>query len=167
MAGGGGGLRGRPRKPTKLRLLEGNRGKRPLPKNEPDPESGEPDLPHAVRRNPVALGEWKRLASLAQMKRARVLTLADGPMLEATARAYAEYESAASFVEENGETYECPTKGGGIMIRKYPQVEIAADAWRRYVTGLTHFGLSPMTRGKVERIGDDEDNRDPAEGHFG
>ena len=25
-----------------------------------------------------------------------------------------------------------------------------ADAWRRYVAGLAHFGLSPSSRGKVQ-----------------
>lgn len=36
-------MRGRPRKPTALRILEGNRGKRPLPKDEPVPTG------HAVK----------------------------------------------------------------------------------------------------------------------
>ncbi len=33
-------MAGRPRKPTALRVLEGNAGKRPLPKNEPKPPVG-------------------------------------------------------------------------------------------------------------------------------
>ena len=50
---------GRPRKPTALRVLQGNAGKRPLPKGEPQPELGcepPPWLPDDAR------SQWSRLA---------------------------------------------------------------------------------------------------------
>jgi hypothetical protein len=37
--------RGRKPKPTKLRILEGNRGKRPLPVGEPEPDPSVPSPP--------------------------------------------------------------------------------------------------------------------------
>ena len=163
----GAGLRGRPRKPTKLRLLEGNRGKRALPKDEPQPEACEPKLPATVKRDPVALAEWQRIASLTLLKHAAVLTLADGPMLEATSRAYSEYESADAALRGYGsETYSSITQGGGVIHRPYPEVAIRADAWRRWVAGLTHFGLSPATRGKVKTVGGDSGHGDEAEAFF-
>ena len=36
---------GRPKKPTKLKLIEGNPGKRPLPKNEPKPKIKKSEAP--------------------------------------------------------------------------------------------------------------------------
>jgi phage terminase small subunit len=38
-------MAGRPRKPTALRVLQGNAGKRPLPKNEPKPPPGKAECP--------------------------------------------------------------------------------------------------------------------------
>lgn len=64
---------GRPRKPTALKLLQGNPGKRPLPKNEPHPKVGcdpPPWLPLDARV------EWKRLAP--GLLRYRLLTELDG-----------------------------------------------------------------------------------------
>jgi P27 family predicted phage terminase small subunit len=125
-------------------------------------------MPPAVARDAVAVAEWVRLTELTQLKNAKVLTLADGPMLEATARAYAEYEAADLAIRADGGalTYTSTVKGGGIISRPKPEAAIRSDAWKRWVAGLTHFGLTPATRGKVERVDDEPEQRDPAEDHF-
>jgi P27 family predicted phage terminase small subunit len=147
------GLRGRPRKPTAIHLVKGNPGRRPLPKGEPKPEQGDPAKPPPVARDAVASAEWDRLVANTTLKHARVLTKQDGQMLEATARAYSEYEAAdVALREAGGLTYESTTPSGGVIVRSRPEVTIRADAWRRWVSGLTHFGLSPATRGKVQAI---------------
>ena len=53
-------MRGRRPKPTSLKLIEGNPGKRPLDRNEPRPSPGVPTCP--AHLNPSAKAEWKRLA---------------------------------------------------------------------------------------------------------
>jgi P27 family predicted phage terminase small subunit len=155
------GLNGRKRKPTALRLVDGNRGKRPLPKAEPKPKRGAPPIPPHVKSDPVAAEEWKRLAALTGAPSIGVLTVSDGPILEATVLAYSTFRLASAALEKSL-TYTCPTKNGGTMVRSRPEVFIAADAWRRYVVGLTHFGLSPATRSKVSALPYDGQEKDPA-----
>jgi phage terminase small subunit len=50
---------GRPPKPTRLKVLQGNPGKRSLPKNEPKPAAGAAPPPWM---SPAARKEWARLA---------------------------------------------------------------------------------------------------------
>src|SRR5262249_51212685 len=80
----------------------------------------------------------------------RVVTVADGPALELLAAALIEYETSVRVVLEQGATYEAKTESGAVMHRARPEQAIAADAWRRAVTGLGHFGLTPTSRSKVE-----------------
>ena len=51
--------RGRPPKPTALKILEGNRGKRALNTDEPKPKSGAPKCPSFL--SPEAKKEWRRI----------------------------------------------------------------------------------------------------------
>lgn len=155
------GLNGRRRKPTALKLVDGNRGKRPLPKAEPKPQRGVPAIPSHVKTNAIAAEEWKRLIALAGAPNVGVLTISDGPILEATVLAYSTFRQASAALDK-GLTFKCRTKSGGTMVRALPEVFIAADAWRRYVVGLTHFGLSPATRSKVAAIPDDGEEKDPS-----
>ncbi|MEO8277764.1 MAG: P27 family phage terminase small subunit [Thermoanaerobaculia bacterium] len=154
------GLDGRRRKPSHLRIVDGNRGKRAAPKKEPKPTRGIPATPSHVKADELAHAEWARLVTITNAPRTGVLTLADGPMLEATVLAYSTFRQAFAALTK-GLTYKCATKSGGVMYRQRPEVFIAADAWRRYITGLTHFWLSPAARGKVATIADDEE-KDPA-----
>lgn len=154
------GLDGRKRKPTALRLVQGNREKRPLPKKEPKPKRGVPEIPVHLKSEPIAAAEWKRLVAITNAPGSAVLTLSDGPILEATVLAYSTFRQASAALKQ-GLTFKYRTKTGGTMVRARPEAFLAADAWRRYVTGLSHFGLSPATRGKVSVILGDEE-KDPA-----
>ena len=52
--------RGRPPKPTAIKELEGNPGKRPLNKNEPKPKAKAPKCPPWLESD--AKKEWRRLS---------------------------------------------------------------------------------------------------------
>jgi len=54
-------MRGRRPKPTRLKMLTGNPGKRPLNPNEPRPEATIPDAPAELSAG--ARAEWDRLAA--------------------------------------------------------------------------------------------------------
>ena len=76
--------RGRKPKPTAMKILEGNPGKRPLNVNEPVPPVGNIKCPTWLL--PEAKKEWKRLApSLEAMG---VLTMADLTAFEGYCQAY-------------------------------------------------------------------------------
>lgn len=145
---------GRPPKPTHLRLAEGNPGKRPLPKNEPKPKVCLPKAP--VYLDGIARAAWVAIGGrLLGMK---VMTDADAKALELVCMAYSQFRRAQAVVAKEGMTCEVPVlnKDGeeiGSRIKKRPEVEIAADAWRRVMRGLIEFGLTPSSRTKVQVAG--------------
>ena len=66
-------MRGRKPKPTRLKVITGNPGKRPLNLDEPMPEPIVPDFPPEL--SPAAQIEWHRLAG--ELGKLRVLTNLD------------------------------------------------------------------------------------------
>lgn len=71
------------RKPTPLKVIEGNRGKRDLPKDEPKPQPKAPDLPKDI--DTAAKKTWNRLAPIAE--RLGLLTEVDGDSFAALCQA--------------------------------------------------------------------------------
>ena len=65
-------MRGRRPKPTRLKMLTGNPGKRPLNGNEPRPAPAVPDCPAEL--GPLARTEWNRLVGELAAKAAAVET---------------------------------------------------------------------------------------------
>lgn len=78
-------MRGRRPKPTALKVLEGNPGKRPLNRREPQPLRSIPTCP--AHLSPTAKGEWKRLAG--QLHRLGILSQLDRAALAAYCQATA------------------------------------------------------------------------------
>ena len=68
------GKRGPPRKPTALRILEGNRSNRALPKGEMQPRRGVPPPPAAWPEDKQM--QW--LETCEELDRCGMLTLIDG-----------------------------------------------------------------------------------------
>ena len=68
-------MAGRP-KPTTLKLIEGNPGKRPLPENEPTPYPKAPECPDDIDSG--AQDVWKRLGP--KLERLGLLTETDGDL---------------------------------------------------------------------------------------
>lgn len=73
-------MQGRPPKPTALKVLEGNRGKRRLNDAEPKPTKGA-TMPECFRSHPVLVAEWKRHAE--RLERLGLLTEVDDDSLAA------------------------------------------------------------------------------------
>src|SRR3954470_9706696 len=78
-------MRGRRPKPTRLKVLTGNPGKRPLNTNEPEPEPAVPECPPEL--GPVAKREWDRLVN--ELSSLRLLTNLDRGALASYCGAYA------------------------------------------------------------------------------
>lgn len=137
-------MAGRRPKPTALKIVSGNPGKRKLNAQEPEAAIGTPAMPnHLTKRAKEA---WERIAP--ELEAMRVLTLPDGPALELLCDAYAEWRAARAVVTKRGATYRAFTKNG-YMMRVRPEVAIASDAWRRIKAMLVEFGLTPAARSKV------------------
>jgi phage terminase small subunit len=83
-------MRGRKPKPTHLKLLEGNPGRRGPNAGEPQPAQRVPTCPSHLC--PPAKAEWKRLA--AQLTVLRILTDLDRAALAAYCQAYGRWVEA-------------------------------------------------------------------------
>ena len=133
---------GRPPIPTHLKALAGTLQPSRTNAAEPTPAiylTTPPDwLSERARRYWGDIG-----AVLLNMQ---VCTVADGPAMQLLTEALAEWAEARQAVQERGLTYDTITVSGGILRRPNPEVAIAADAWRRTLTMLTQFGLTPASR---------------------
>jgi phage terminase small subunit len=132
--------------PTRMKALKGTlRGDRANAR-EPRPELGKPrpsrELALDVRR------EFDELVRL--LAPLGVLTVVDGLALELGAVALAEYWWHEAVIREKGATYETTTPAGSTMIRPRPEVPLAADAWRRASAMLREYGLTAVSRARVE-----------------
>ena len=84
------GSQGRRPKPTAIRRLEGNRGKRAWNHDEPEPPDGIPRCPKHLA--PVARTEWRRVARALHAM--GVLTPIDRAALAAYCQSYAKWVEA-------------------------------------------------------------------------
>ena len=130
--------RGRKPKPTALKVLEGNPGKRPLNDREPVPPKATLKCPAWLL--PEAKKEWKRLAPALEAM--GVLTMADLTAFEGYCQAYARWKEAEEFITRHGSIY----KDGEGRIRPNPNIAIANQQMREIKSFAAEFGLTPSTR---------------------
>ena len=135
-------MAGRRPKPTRLKELEGNPGKRPLNKREPQFRVGRPHCPQHL--GTVARREWHRI--VGELHRVGLLTLADRAALAAYCQLYDRWAAAEQEIAKTGLTL---TTSNGNVIQN-PVVGIAntaLDGMRKY---LVEFGLTPASRAKLQ-----------------
>jgi phage terminase small subunit len=89
-------MRGRRPKPTRLKVLTGNPGKRPLNDSEPGPEVAIPDCPGELGEN--ARREWSRL--VGELAALKLLTNFDRAALAAYCGAYALWAEATEAIQK-------------------------------------------------------------------
>ena len=149
-------VRGRKPKPTALKQLEGNPGKRPLNEQEPIPPKGSVRCPNWLE--PEAKKEWKRLApSLEAMG---VLTTADLTAFAGYCQAYARWKEAEEFITQHGSIFQTPSG----YVQQVPQVSIAQQNLKIMQSFCSDFGLTPATRSRIIAAGgDDNGSEDPME----
>lgn len=138
------------RKPTVIRLIEGNKGKRPLPKNEAKVPPALPTPPDFLCV--VARAEWDRVA--ADLYKVGLLTELDRVALAAYCSAYARYVKAEHALERMAE--EDPA-GGGLTITtthgnviQNPLLGVANRAKADALRAAAAFGMTPASRSGVE-----------------
>lgn len=152
-------MRGRKPKPTHLKIIEGNPGKRPLPKGEP-----RPDPTRAIVAPPV-LGEaaralWDEMAP--ELIRLGVLTFVDAPSFAAYCRAWgviveAEVAMARMAAADPVMGALVIRTAGGTPIQN-PMLGIINRAWKDLVRYGAEFGLTPAARARITTQPQDEDD---------
>ena len=134
-------MRGRKPKPTRLKVLTGNPGKRPLNHDEPRPEPAIPECPPEL--GPSAQREWNRLVGeLASLK---VLTNLDRAALAAYCGAYALWAEATEAIQKFGAMVKSPS---GFPIQS-PYVSIANRQAEIMMRISGEFGFTPASRSRI------------------
>jgi|SRR5690554_2115432 P27 family predicted phage terminase small subunit len=134
--------RGRKPKPTALKVLEGNPGKRPLNKNEPQPEKKAPRCPSWLE--PEAKKEWRRMAKT--LENIGVLTQVDKAAFAGYCQAYARWKEAEEFLSKHGTIFKTPSG----YIQQVPQVAIARNYLQIMKDFCSEFGLTPAARTRIK-----------------
>ncbi|HEY9092845.1 phage terminase small subunit P27 family [Parasphingorhabdus sp.] len=152
-------------KPTSLKLIEGNRGKRPLNAKEARPVPALPDPPPHLSAD--ALEEWGRVAQ--QLHRIGLLCEVDRAALAAYAQAYGRWVQAERAIAKMAEKDQLT---GGLMIKtsngnaiQNPLVGTANKAAADMMRYAAEFGMTPSARTRITAETPAE-SEDPAERFF-
>lgn len=142
-------------KPTALKRLEGNPGKRKLNNREPKVNSGIPICPNWL--NNEAKNEWRRLAKkLYQMG---ILTVNDRATFAAYCQSYARWKEANEHLEREGSVSY--TKNG--FEQPSAWVGIANTSQKLMMQAAAEFGLTPSVRSRLIAGSDIHDGNDDME----
>lgn len=135
---------GRPPKPTALKRLAGNPGKRPLNEREAQPRALGGYCPRWL--SAAARAEWRRVSG--ELQACGLLTVVDRAALEAYCQLYARWREAEAVVKREGLTFVAPS--GFVMQR--PEVGIAAASLKLMRGYMTEFGMTPSSRSRVTTV---------------
>lgn len=133
--------RGRKPKPTALKILEGNPGKRPLNEHEPVPPKAVIKCPMWLE--PEAKKEWRRLAPALESM--GILTTVDITAFAGYCQAYARWKEAEEFISQHGSIFQTPSG----YVQQVPQVSIAQQNLKIMQSFCSEFGLTPATRSRI------------------
>ena len=171
--------------PTHLKLVTGNRGRRPLNQHEPQAPTGAPEKPAHFEGYESEV--WDRL--VAELGAIGVLHQTDSLAMEMLCQAYSDHRTAVEHVRECaklaamplatkrllgldeteysacGRYYRTVGTAGAIMKRANPAIADRSDADRRIRSWASEFGLTPASRSRIAVGGAVED--DVAKKYFG
>ncbi len=138
---------GRPRKPTRIKELEGNPGKRPLNKFEPQFEipAGLPAPPDFLDED--GLREWARAGKL--LIEAKVLTEGDLSALAAYCAIYSRWAEAERKVRRMGSVVNLSKDKEKPFPALNPWLSVANTCLKQMRAYLAELGLTPSSRSKI------------------
>ncbi len=137
--------------PTHLRLLQGNPGKRPIPKGEPQPAI--PDKPPKPPSflSAYAVEEWKRIS--VEVHALKLLTAIDVMPFAAYCEAYARWRTAeeALAVMASKDPVMCGliVKGKHGTAIENPLVYTSRRAAQEMLRVASEFGFTPAARSRI------------------
>lgn len=126
------------KKPTNLRILEGNPSRRPINEAEPQPEAGV-GCPGWLSKG--AKAEWKRIVPV--LEACRVLTKADVAIVASYCQAWADYEAITRTLNAMPDK---TLEGGPHGRRVAPEVSLQKQYFEVILKAGAKLGLSPSDR---------------------
>jgi P27 family predicted phage terminase small subunit len=145
-------MAGRRPKPTALKVLQGNPGKRKLNHSEPTTRRGAPDRPLFLTQSAIAA--WDHIVPL--LLEMNVLTTSDGFALTNLCMAFARWQEAEEAITRHGVVYEHPIVDKhteeivGYVIKKNPACTVAMACQKEMRAQLSAFGLDPSSRSRIK-----------------
>ena len=137
---------GRPAKPTALKLLQGNAGKRKVNKNEPSPDALAEVPAPPEWFGTIAVNIWHQVAPW--LVESRVLTGTDLHNLEAFCMAYQRWREAQEDITKNGIIVM-----GAKQEIKNPACTVSNETLRQMATYGGALGLDPASRARLKPDG--------------
>src|ERR1700712_4379922 len=134
-------MRGRRPKPTRIKFLTGNPGKRALNRNEPRPEATLPDCPPEL--GPSAQREWTRL--VGELSKLSLITNLDRAALASYCGAYALRAEATEAIHKFGTMVKSPS---GYPMQS-PYIAIANRQAEIMMRIASEFGFTPASRSRI------------------
>lgn len=138
--------------PTRLKIVRGNPGKRPINENEPEPKRGIPEMPEYLWAFPIAVKEWERESRI--LDEMGVLTEADASTLGVRCYLASEIQTLSKDIKEEGHTIDIVTvnKNNQAIETSKPnpkcvQLKTILSEYRQ-LGNL--FGLDPSSRTKLK-----------------
>lgn len=140
------GAGGRPRKPSVIKKAQGTWRARQSPKNEPQPEIKLPAPPACL--DGIGKAEWRRAGKI--LEKHGLVSHMDRSAFVGYCAAWSAVVHAERALKADGYFVEHTNNDGHTNLVKHPAVQVKFEALRTMERFLTHFGMSPSTRGKVE-----------------
>ena len=140
-------MAGRRPKPTNLKLLAGNPGKRALNPGEPNPPLAIPECPAEL--SDLAKGEWKRIS--LELLALGLLTELDRAALAAYCQAWAHWMEAVENIKKFGLIVRTPPSEknpDGYPIQN-PYFAIMNQSMAQMRNFLVEFGMTPSSRSRI------------------
>jgi P27 family predicted phage terminase small subunit len=142
-------MNGRKPKPTALRVVTGNAGHRPMPRNEPKPAESRSSPPAFLSAE--ARTEWRRVIRALMVN--GLMTALDRATLAAYCQAYGRWAQAekalAKMAETDAKNYALLIKTTNGNAIQNPLVGTANKAAADMVRYAAEFGMSPAARARV------------------
>lgn len=152
---------GRRPKPTALKIIEGNRGRRPLNENEPRPDPVAPDCPDWLHAYAKELWAW----IVPQLEQMGVVGRCDVVDLVALCQSWARWRQAEAEIDAEGITYRpfvVLDDAGNVVepddpkarkavqtIKEHPATKVASRERMACMRAASNLGLTPTMRAKL------------------
>lgn len=137
-------MRGRKQKPTALKKLEGNPGRRPLPVDEPIAPPGAPEMPPNLSKEAQKL--WPK--KVKELMEIGVLSPVHGELLAMLCEAIVDEIAAKLQIRKEGAIIDTP-----FGQKAHPAVKLRRDAAHLIAKIAVEFGMTPSSATRATKAG--------------